>query len=130
MDQFDTDPLRAERRAAALNLLEPTHPPSDKPLKIVLNFFEKVGYLQNHGALDARAVWQEFSPWLIPYFYCSSALIEKLTKCDPNTYDQLKKAYKRIEAIEKRNNGTGSIAFLITPKAIQEFLTDEAEEAA
>jgi hypothetical protein len=126
-DEFDTTALRAARKAAALNLLESTHQPgADKPQKIVLNFFEKVGYLQNRGALDAKAVWQELSTWLIPYFYCSSALIEKLIQRDPNTYAQLRKAYNRIEAIEKRNNGTGSIAALIAPTAIQEFLRNEA----
>lgn len=126
-DEFDATALRAARKAAALNLLEPIHQSgADKPQKTVLNFFEKVGYLQNCGALDAKAVWQEFSTWLIPYFYCSSALVEKLTQCDPNTYAELKTAYKRIEAIEKRKNGTGGIASLIAPTAIQEFLRNEA----
>src|ERR1700732_3943789 len=122
-DEFDATALRAARKSAALNLLEPIPQPcADRPQKTVLNFFEKVGYLQNRGALNAKDVWQEFSTWLIPYFYCSSALIEKLTQCDPNTYAELKTAYKRIEAIGKRKNGTGSIVSLVAPSAIQEFL--------
>jgi hypothetical protein len=118
-DEFWADTLRTARKTFAQNRLKLIS--DEKSQKTVLNFFEKVGYLQNHGALEAEAVWQFFSPWLIPYFNFSSALIAKLDKCNQNNYAELQTAYPQIEVIEE--NRAGRVARPITE---EEFLKSEA----
>lgn len=74
----------------------------------VLNFFETVALLDNHGYLTDSDVWETFGTEIFPLYADAREAIEQDRKDDKAEYSNLLVLIPRLEAIDEAEHGTES----------------------
>src|SRR3990170_2942368 len=100
-ERFDSDAMRAARRAAAKSILDHTF----EDVRKVLDFFEMIGLMLRRGALDDSMVWEMFSAWVLPYCRAARSWIQDIREHDPDGYSNLLYLYDKMNSLEKLHRG-------------------------
>lgn len=113
MDRFDSDPIAKYRKELATQRLDAgksklrkldVEDPPDCAYEI-LNFFEHIGFLVEHGHLNAYDVWHTFEYWATAYFYDFRGVIELEQRDDPSFYSDFVRLIANLREIQKREAG-------------------------
>jgi hypothetical protein len=104
--EWKAEPMLTYRRVCAQKRLAGVEEP-DEEVEL-LNFFETVALLANHGNLKDADVWETFSYDIFPLYADDREDIEQDRKVDPNDYANLLLLIPRLEAIEALRHGTAS----------------------
>lgn len=118
--QFRTEPMIKYRKAYAEKRLRGVTDPDEEYR--LLNFFESVGLLVNHGYLNDRDVWEEFSYWIFPLYADTRSAVVQEQENDPTEYTNFIALERRLEPIQQAQHGT----ILPSKKDLQDFWQDEA----
>jgi hypothetical protein len=94
-------------------------PPEETRL---LDFFETIGLLVNHGYLKDTDVWETFGTEIMPLYADARDMIEQDQKADPTEYSNFVSLAQRLESIEQEHHGA-----LVKPSKedIKEFWQDQ-----
>jgi hypothetical protein len=90
----------------------------------VASFMEDVGLFVHTGAIPATSVWETQS-WFVEHYYCMfKGGIDDLRKSqkDNNFYTQFENLYKKMNAINRKNN---SPAFIRDEEELKRFANGE-----
>jgi hypothetical protein len=101
--EYDSEPITTYRKVCAQRRLAGEDEP-DEELEL-LNFFETVGLLANHGALKDEDVWETFSYDIFTLYADDRDNIEQDRKRDPADYSNLTLLIPRLKAIEDAHQG-------------------------
>jgi hypothetical protein len=109
---FESPSFTAKRKALATQRVDKEHErlkaldTDDAPLEMydALDFCVDLGLLTEHGALNSRDVWSEFSYWLYPMYQDALPLIDAERKKSPASYVECSRLMEMIEPIEKKED--------------------------
>jgi hypothetical protein len=101
-----TEPMATYRRACAQKRLAGMDEPEEEIE--ILNFFETVALLSNHGYLKDTDVWETFSYDIFSLYADDRENIEQDRKQDPNDYSNLMLLIPRLEAIDAARHGSAT----------------------
>ena len=104
--EYKSEPMATYRRVAAQRRLAGVDEPAEEAE--LLNFFETVALLANHGYLKDTDVWETFSYDIFALYADDRENIEQDRKDDPNEYQQLMVLIPRLEVIEQAQHGKQS----------------------
>jgi hypothetical protein len=119
--EFRQEPMISYRKSyATKRLVGVEDPPEETRL---LDFFETIGLLVNHGYLSDTDVWETFGIEVMPLYADARDMIEQHQKTDPTEYTNFVSLAQRVEAIEQERHGA-----LVKPSKddIKEFWQEEA----
>lgn len=105
-NEYKTEPMATYRRVCAQKRLAGVNEP-DEEVEL-LNFFETVALLANHGYLKDTDVWETFSLEIFPLYADDRENIEQDRKEDPTEYANLVLLMPRLEAIDESQHGTAT----------------------
>ena len=94
--KFESGSMLRLRRNVALGLLKN----SFKDVGDLLDFFETLGIMTNHGAIDKRMVWNEFFYWVHRTMQLSDSYVKDARKSDPTIWEDVVKLYDELKKIE------------------------------
>ena len=135
-DQFDTPMMRASRRRASTYLKEKQriHTGSavsfddlEYSLDAVLDFFDQVGHLLKHGALERGAVWDAFYHQVHHWYSNAEEYITSQRQRDATIWENLEYLNRQLVAEQmrhKRNKLDPSIK--LSERSLLNFLNDES----
>jgi hypothetical protein len=103
-NEYKSEPIATYRKVCAQKRLAGVDEP-DEEVEI-LNFFETVALLANHGYLKDADVWETFSYDIFAVYADDREDIEQDRKQDANDYANLMLLIPRLEAIEESRRGT------------------------
>jgi hypothetical protein len=111
--------FRTEKTYATKRLAGVEDPPEGTNL---LDYFETLWLLVNHGYLSDVDVWEILGNQILPLYADARDMIEQDRKSDPTEYTNLVSLAERIESIELEHHGA-----LVKPSKedIKEFWQDE-----
>jgi hypothetical protein len=104
--EYRSEPMVTYRRVCAQKRLLNMEGP-DEEFQL-LDFFETVALLANHGYLKDTDVWETFSLDIFSLFADARETIEQDQKDDPAEYSNLSLLVPRLEAIEGSRHGTSA----------------------
>lgn len=105
-NEYMTEPMATYRKVCAQKRLAGVEEP-DEEVEI-LNFFETVALLTNHGYLKDTDVWETFSYDIFSVYADDREDIEQDRKQDPNDYSNLLLLISRLEAIDESRHGAAT----------------------
>ena len=120
--QWNSESMMDVRSAAAAALLDgrPTHDVDD-----VLDFFDQIALLLNHGALDEEMVCYELYWPMANYWFASQEYIHQVQRDAPGAWQQLAGAVPRLATLEARRGKRTADSATPTKAQIGEFLAAE-----
>ena len=126
--EFDSEPFRERRKAAAIYLLNEARNNADPPADLcnILDFLEGIGFVHGKKLIEAEAVWHSFASWLLPYSVATTAVVAKLRERDPTLYEDFLSLCRAVEVIEAKRHPSNSSLHLTSPAYVKRFLKDEA----
>jgi hypothetical protein len=118
--QYRQEPMISYRKACATKRLAGVEDPPEEDR--LLDFFETIGLLVNHGYLNDTDVWETFGIEIMPLYADARDMIEQDQKEDPSVYTNFVSLAQRMESIENEHHGA-----LVKPSKqdIKEFWQDE-----
>src|SRR6266851_5307464 len=118
--QYRQDPMISYRKTYATKRLAGVGDPPEETR--LLDFFETIGLLVNHGYLNDADVWETFGSEIMPLYADARDVIEQDQKADPTEYTNFVSLAHRLETIEEEHHGA-----LLKPSKedIKEFWQDE-----
>jgi hypothetical protein len=119
--QYDQEPMVTYRKAYGEQRLKGVvEPPAQYH---ILDFFETIGLLVDHGYLDETDVWENFGYSIFPLYADTRDTIDEAQKENPTYYNHFISLIARMRAVEKAQHGdTGPV----TKEDIKEYWQDEA----
>jgi hypothetical protein len=119
--QYRQEPMISYRKAYATKRLAGIEDPPEETR--LLDFFETIGLLVNHGYLSDTDVWETFGNEIIPLYADARDMIEQEQKTDLAEYTNFVSLAHRVESIEQERHGA-----LVKPSKddIKEFWQEEA----
>ena len=116
-ERFDSPHMRAARRHLATDLLRGTR--EDLSSVEVVTFFELVGTLTHHRALEEELVWEAFGTWVVAYYWGirnPTDLVAKIRAdlSDPLVFHEFEWLYLTINSIDVHEGPRASS----TPEAV------------
>ena len=118
-DHFNSDSMLETRRKAAVSLLDGSY--DDENVENLLDFFEMVGYLLKHRAINRQVLWCNISYWIIHYWYAAEIHIERKQQKIPARWENIRYLFRIISKIERKKHGIS----VITNESIKTFLKKE-----
>ncbi|SRR5713226_8669750 len=118
--QYRQEPMISYRKTYATKRLAGVEDPPQETM--LLDFFETIGLLVNHGYLKDADVWETFGTEIMPLYADARDMIEQDQKADPTEYSNFVSLARRVESIEQEHHGA-----LVKPSKedIKEFWQDE-----
>ena len=118
--QYRQDPMISYRKIYATKRLAGVEDPPEETR--LLDFFETIGLLVNHGYLSDTDVWETFGNEIAPLYADAKEMIVQDQKQDPAEYTNFVALAERLESIEQEHHGS-----LVNPSKedIKEFWQDE-----
>ncbi len=118
--QYRQEPMISYRRTYATKRLAGVEDPPEETR--LLDFFETIGLLVNHGYLKDTDVWETFGTEIMPLYADARDMIEQDQKADRTEYSNFVSLAGRVESIESEHHGA-----LMKPSKedIKEFWRDE-----
>lgn len=118
--QYRQEPMISYRKGYATKRLAGVEDPPEETR--LLDFFETIGLLVNHGYLSDTDVWETFGIEIMPLYADARDTIEQEQKTDPAEYANFVLLAHRVESIEQERHGA-----LVKPSKddIKEFWQDE-----
>ena len=101
--QYRQEPMISYRRGYATKRLAGVEEPPEQ--SNLLDFFETIGLLVNHGYLSATDVWETFGSEIMPLYADTRDMIEQDQKDDPAEYTNFVSLAGRVESIEEDHHG-------------------------
>jgi hypothetical protein len=117
--RFESQMLPA-RKSIAQKLLAT---PPERSAEDVLNFYEVIGMLLRHRALEPTMVWHVFGTLCIVYVDAAKTEIEAETELDPGAWSEAKYLSERMKKLEEKSRKGGAARILARRK---EYLSAEA----
>ncbi len=105
-NEYRTEPMATYRKVCAQKRLAGVEEPDEEVE--VLNFFETVALLANHGYLKDTDVWETFSYDILSVYADDRENIEQDRKEDPNDYSNLVLLIPRLETIDESRHGSAT----------------------
>ncbi|HTT16242.1 MAG TPA: hypothetical protein VMH49_02625 [Thermoplasmata archaeon] len=105
-ERFDGPHMRGARRALAADLLEGKR--EDLSSVEVVTFFELVGTLTHHEALEAELVWEAFGTWVGAYYVGIRHPVDRVERIrtdlgDPLIFHEFEWLYRRMLTLDVRH---------------------------
>lgn len=116
-EKFDSSEFRQIRASAAKKLINNEMP--NYELSNVLDFFASIGFLYDRHAIDQDLTYQNFSFWMIRYWFCS----EEYILHQRETYPGLRHLEKLTEIMHVKELKDGYPA--LTKELSTQFLLEE-----
>src|SRR5258708_30494507 len=101
--QYRQEPMISYRKGYATKRLAGVQDPPEETR--LLDFFETIGLLVNHGYLSDTDVWETFANEITPLYADSREMIEQDQKEDPTEYTNFVSLAQRMESIEQAHHG-------------------------
>jgi len=101
--QYRQEPMVSHRKNCAKKRLAGIEEPPEETS--LLDFFETIGLLVNHGYLNATDVWETFGVEIIPLRADARDMIDQDRKDDPTEYSNFVSLADRMESIEQAHHG-------------------------
>lgn len=120
-ERFNGELISKARKAAAKSISDKTYDEVDD----VLDFFEMIGMLTRHRALDEKMVWSMFSYWIYHYWYSTKEYVDETRKKTPTIWSYLAYLHKRMLAVDRRESGNADYEQAPTEEELKEFLEYE-----
>lgn len=120
-DKFEQEPLVSYRKLYAQQRLKGVVDPEAEYQ--ILDFFETMGELVNHGSLDENEVYDSFDDPIEAMYSDTHVMIEKNEQDDPYTYNNFLILARRMLAIDRANRTDDS---LYTKEVLQDYWQDES----
>lgn len=119
--QYRQEPMISYRKMYATKRLTGVEDPPEETR--LLDFFETIGLLVDHGYLSDADVWETFGNEIISLYADATEMIGRDRQEDPAEYLHFVSLAGRIESIEQEHHGT-----LVKPSKedLKEFWRDEA----
>lgn len=120
--QYRQEPMISYRKAYGTKRLAGVEDPPEE--YEIVDFFETIGLLVNHGYLRDTDVWETFGTEIVPLYYDARDGIEQDQKKDPTEYSNFVWLAERVESIEREHHGP-----LVKPSKedVKGFWEDETE---
>jgi hypothetical protein len=101
--QYRQEPMISYRRTYATKRLAGIGDPPEETR--LLDFFETIGLLVNHGYLRDEDVWETFGNEIMPLYADARETIEQDQKDDPAEYTNFVSLAEQVESLERVHHG-------------------------
>jgi hypothetical protein len=104
LDERFNDKLLRKRKKAAQSLKNrPAE--HDADIEDVLDFFETLGFLIRHRALDKKVVWHTFFYWIHGYWKFTRGFVANQQSTSPARYAEIEYLHEKTLKIEVKERG-------------------------
>ena len=122
-DRFSDEHLRAARSSAANALLNNAKDLGD--VDDVLDFFESMGLMVQHKALDPEMVWSEFSFWIDGWWCAAFKYIQEVRSDDATIWEYFWRLREHMMRVEKRWTKASDSELVQSREDVVDFLKGE-----
>ena len=116
-----------DMRSAAASALLAGRPTQD--VDSILDFFDQMAALVDHGLLDQEMIWYEFYWPMANYWLASQNYVRQIRTDDPDAWDRLTRIMPRLMEIEGQRRRRAPGGPQPTKNETHDFLTAEVGDA-